>query len=222
MEALASIGPGGPAGDPRKEPPRREPPGEEPMPEEPPREDPPTEEPPHKDPPPHEAPRRDPSPEVPVIDPPREPTLPEPPAEVRNRARLLEILSSCGTALMVTRAADGMLHHRPVSVARIDDDALYFVTTLEAAQIVELTADPRIDVIVRGRGVEHAAIVGTAEISRDRGLIDRLWTVALSRWFPGGATARDLAVVTVRPSGAEYWDAASGLKGVVVQLGAVA
>jgi general stress protein 26 len=191
-------------------------------PKEPPRREPPLQEPPHKDPPPHEPPRRDPEPEVPVIDPPPdkeqpppEPEkLPPPPAEVRNRARLHEILADAGTAMMITHGADGYLQHRPATVARIDDHAMFFATALDAATIVELTADPRIDVVVHDRG-RCAAIRGTAEITRDRALIDRLWNAAWVSWFPAGVRARELAIVIVRPQQAEYWDG-HGMRGVAV------
>jgi general stress protein 26 len=193
-------------------------PRKDPPPKDAPRKDPPTEEPPHKDPPPAEPPRRDPEPEVPVVDPPAKdqpPTLPPPPSEVRNRARLHEILAAAGTAMLLTRGADGTLRHRPVTVARFDGEALYVATTLDGSQLIELTADPRVDVIIVGEG-HHAALAGIAEISRDRALIDRLWDVSWASWFPAGARARDLAVLIVHPLAGEYWDGC-GMKGVAVQ-----
>ena len=204
MRIAVSVGPEPGPEEPRKEPPRK---------------DPPLREPPHKDPPPHEPPRQDPEPETPVKDPPP-PGLPPnqspPPTELRNRARLEELLRTATSAMLTSRVADGTLRHRPGLLARLDEQTLYVATALDASHIVSLTADPRVDLVVQSGG-RHAALAGTVEISTDRALIARLWSAAWVSWFPAGAHSRDLTVLVVRPRSAEYWDG-TGMRGAAVDF----
>jgi general stress protein 26 len=59
----------------------------------------------------------------------------------------------------------------------------------------------------------YVSIGGTARITRDRALIDRLWSEAWKLWFPEGKDDPDLCIVEITPHQAEYWDQ-SGLAGV--------
>ncbi len=64
------------------------------------------------------------------------------------------------------------------------------------------------------------SIAGTARITRDRALIDRLWSETWKLWFPQGKGDPELCIIEVTPRDAEYWDQ-SGLAGVKFVLEAV-
>lgn len=61
-------------------------------------------------------------------------------------------------------------------------------------------------------GSEFAVLYGTAHVSKDRVLIDQLWSEAWRVWFPGGKDDPNLCLLVVTPTSAEYWDS-SGLEG---------
>lgn len=135
------------------------------------------------------------------------------PTDTDHRANLHETLKEAGTVMMMTRASDGSLHGRPMSVAHLDDDnTLYFATSLGSTKILELERDPRIDLVFSSK-LRHATIAGHAKVTTDRALIDKLWTDAWKIWFPEGKSDPDIAIVVVDPERGEYWDQ-TGLKGL--------
>ena len=55
---------------------------------------------------------------------------------------LYDLLSGFDTAILVTRAADGHLHARPMAVAELHADAdAYFVTSIDSPKVAEIYAD---------------------------------------------------------------------------------
>jgi general stress protein 26 len=136
------------------------------------------------------------------------------------RARLLELLGTFRTAMLVTRTADGVLRARPLSLAKEHDGgALYFATSIESPKVGELEAAP--DVVVTLQGSDsYLSISGTARITRDRALVHRLWSELWRVWFPDGEDDPTLCLVEVMPKEAEYWDQ-RGAKGIKYLLGMV-
>jgi general stress protein 26 len=128
-------------------------------------------------------------------------------------ARLREILEDAGMVMMTTRALDGALHTRPMSVARVGDDGtMYFATSVESAKIEELRADPRADVAFQSR-TQYATVHGDARVSQDAALIAALWQDSWKMWFPRGKDDPSIAIVILHPSRGEYWDQ-SGARGL--------
>ena len=125
------------------------------------------------------------------------------PAE--HHATLLDLFADAAVVMLVTRAADGVAEIRPTIHAGVDEDIVRFATLIEAAKIVELTADPRVDLVARS-GERHAVLTGAAQVRRERAVIDLLWHESWLPWFPGGRDERDLAVLYVHPLRGDYWD----------------
>jgi len=59
----------------------------------------------------------------------------------------------------------------------------------------------------------YISISGTAELSDDPGLIEKLWREPWRVWFPAGKNDPELRILRVRPVLAEYWDQ-SGARGI--------
>ena len=72
--------------------------------------------------------------------------------------------------------------------------------------------DPHVNVVMQEKR-SFVSITGRARISRDRALIERLWSESWKVWFPGGKDDPSLALVVVEPEEASFWDA-SGIEGV--------
>ena len=134
------------------------------------------------------------------------------------RAHLLRLLQSFKTAMLVTRRGDGHLRARPLSLAtQHDDEVLYFATAIDSPKVDEISHAPDVLVTLQG-AASYISISGTATISRDPALIDRLWSEPWRVWFPRGKEDPALCIVVVTPSEAEYWDQ-SGAKGLKYLLG---
>lgn len=102
-----------------------------------------------------------------------------------SRIRLSELLDEFDTAMLVTRAADGRLRARPLSFAGEHDGRLFFSTAADSPKVAELEDDARVAVTMQDRA-RYVSISGTAEVSDDRALVDRLWRESWRVWFPGG------------------------------------
>jgi general stress protein 26 len=129
------------------------------------------------------------------------------------RQHLLGLLRKFDTAMLITHAADGQWHGRPMAIAGIEDSGeMYFSTSLASPKVKELAADAEVMVTLQSSG-RFATIQGVTEIVRDRAVIDRLWSEAWRVWFPGGKADPTLCLIRLHPRHAEYWDRA-GLKGL--------
>ena len=135
------------------------------------------------------------------------------PSSGDTRAHFDELVASFETAMLVTRTRQGALRARPLTVAGLEEGSLYFSTSLEAPKVQEIEADAHV-VVTFQDAKRYASVSGTARLSRDRSLVERLWKDTWKVWFPKGKDDPTLAILIVRPTAAEYWDqsGASGLR----------
>jgi len=89
---------------------------------------------------------------------------------------------------------------------------LYFSTAIDSAKIRELEGDPQVNVVMQSSR-RFVSLTGRAHVSRDRSLIEKLWSESWKVWFPGGKDDPSLALVVVEPDEASYWDS-SGTEGI--------
>jgi general stress protein 26 len=130
-----------------------------------------------------------------------------------KKKHLLDLIRDFDTAMLVTHAPDGELRGRPLSVAEADDDGrLYFAIRIESPAVAELEMDQHVAVMFQD-AQRYVALSGTARLRSDRAILERLWNDAWRLWFPLGVADPTLAILEVRPAGAEYWDQ-TGLAGV--------
>jgi general stress protein 26 len=140
-----------------------------------------------------------------------------PKVEPEPEVRLWELIGKFTTALLVTRKDQGRMRARPLSLAAAHEEGkLYFATSLDSPKVEEIESDAEVLVTLQDH-VRYVSISGTARISRDRGLIDRLWSEGWRIWFPEGERDPSLAIVEVTPREAEYWDQ-SGARGIKYAL----
>jgi general stress protein 26 len=130
-----------------------------------------------------------------------------------RREQLQKVMHGFDTAMLVTRAADGGMHSRPLAIAEHSNaEALYFATSIESTKVKELTADPNVNVTMQEKR-RFVSVTGRAEVVQDRALIDRLWSESWKIWFPQGKDDPSLCLLVVDPSEATYWDGA-GVQGL--------
>jgi general stress protein 26 len=126
---------------------------------------------------------------------------------------LYDLLRDFDTAMLITRAADGHLHARPMAVAELRADAdAYFVTSIDSPKIAEIEADA--DVLLTFQSErQFAAVYGRVNVIQDRQLIERLWQEAWKVWFPRGQDDPTIALLRFDAERGEFWDSA-GTRGV--------
>jgi general stress protein 26 len=130
-----------------------------------------------------------------------------------TRAHLHELVEDFDAAMLVTLAANGGVHARPMAVAEINERGdSYFATSVDSPKINEVLGDPRVLITFQGKS-RFATISGTARIVRERALIDRLWSETWRVWFPGGKDDPTLCLLAVEAHSGELWDS-SGMRGI--------
>ncbi len=129
------------------------------------------------------------------------------------KRHLVDLLKGFSTAMMITTSGDRSMHARPMAIAEIGEDGgLYFATSLDSAKLRDIAINPDVTLIMQDGSV-YVSLQGTAELSTDPALIDRLWSEAWKVWFPEGKEDPSLVIMKIDPTDAEYWDN-SGLEGV--------
>jgi general stress protein 26 len=126
--------------------------------------------------------------------------------EDEKRAHLREVMASFDTAMLVTHTSDGHLRARPLALAEQQDDGLvYFATAVDSPKVHEIETDARVNVTMQDKR-RFVSLSGIARVTRDRALVDRLWSEAWKVWFPKGKDDPSLCLLAVEPMHAEYWD----------------
>lgn len=136
-----------------------------------------------------------------------------------QHARFWEILDEM-TACMVTTEDGGVLRSRPMAPF-INKEAhpIQFVTDSDSAKIYELNQDADVALsFVESSKMLFASVSGKGLISRDRDLIRKLWGPYCDVFFEGGAENADVAVITVAPTQAEYWDNDKGKVSMAIEM----
>ena len=131
----------------------------------------------------------------------------------QTREHLSSLLSHFDTVMMVTRTASSELRSRPMIIAdKSSDSELWFATPLDSAKVGEIECEPSVNLALQ-KNDACISISGTAEIVRDRSLVEGFWKETWKPWFPKGKTNPNLGLVRVRVQSAEYWDL-EGMKGL--------
>ena len=128
-------------------------------------------------------------------------------------SKLRELIDGIDFAMLTTVDLDGSLRSRPMAVLQNNTgDVLWFFTNLDSPKVEEVERDRHVNVAFAAPGENRfVSVSGVASVVQDRNRIDELWRPACNAWLPMGKGKDDpnLALLRVRISHAEYWDAAS-------------
>lgn len=105
----------------------------------------------------------------------------------------------------------GAIEARPMSpMFDRESRAIRFLTGDPSEKTDEIRADSTVSLVFcdPAEGV-YATVEGTANLSRDPALIRSLWSSVADAYFPEGPDGGRAAVLTVRPSKAQFWEEAS-------------
>lgn len=140
-------------------------------------------------------------------------THPTETASTGTDEHLHDVIAGFGVAMLTTQRSDGQLHARPMAVAKLTRDGdMYFATSLTSPKIDEIEAQPDVAVTFQDGG-RFAVIYGVAAVSKDRALIEELWSPEWRVWFPQGKDDPNLCLLRIDGREAEYWNN-SGVQGL--------
>ncbi|MGE0666527.1 MAG: pyridoxamine 5'-phosphate oxidase family protein [Sphingomonadales bacterium] len=115
------------------------------------------------------------------------------------------------TFCMATTHDGDTLRSRPMS-PRVDAEAgvVRFLVETGTTMTRQIEQDDDVNLaFIAPTDRNFISLSGTASISEDRAMIKQLWNKAAEAWFVGGPERANVAVVTVHPTYAEFWDGES-------------
>jgi general stress protein 26 len=124
------------------------------------------------------------------------------------RHKVLQMLESFDTAMMITHAGSGPLDCRPMHVAGLEVERggpIWFLTSVESRKVVEIARDPTTLLVFQERD-RALSVWGHARVINDRDQLLRLWREPYRAWFPEGVNDPDIRLIAVEPHSAEFWD----------------
>lgn len=131
--------------------------------------------------------------------------------ESQKREKVRQLVNSIDFAFLVSQTGNGMLHGRPMSTAKVEENAsvIYFAADRHSAKIEEIARDPNVFLGYADKGgMDWVSIAGTARAVDDRAKIHELYAAHWNNWFDGPDDPK-LILIEVTPSVAEYWDSGS-------------
>lgn len=126
-------------------------------------------------------------------------------------SKLQELVENSNTCMFATKLTEAPFHVCPMRVQEADyEGRLWFFSDAESTHNAQINADPRVQLIFTNTPeMEFLTVYGTASISTDKDLIDRLWNGVVEAWFDGKDDPK-VSVICVHPAVAHYWDTEDG------------
>jgi general stress protein 26 len=111
--------------------------------------------------------------------------------------------------MFTTISPDGSVNSRPMVVQDFDFDGdLWFFTYKSSSKVEAICEDSHVCIaFMDPTSNRYVSVTGTAEVLRDPWTLKKMWSESFERWFPEGPHNPDLALIRVRVSHADAWDA---------------
>lgn len=124
---------------------------------------------------------------------------------------LWDLIKDIKFGMLVHRHSDGSLQGHPLTTqnkSMDENSVLYFFISQKSEMASRLRTDSNVNVSYADTGADnYVSIAGTAHFSDDAAKKEALFNPIVKAWFSGGVTDPDLALLEVRISHAEYWNA---------------
>ncbi len=132
---------------------------------------------------------------------------------MQNREALWDKIKDVRIAMMTTDEGDGVLRSRPMYTQQPEFDGdIWFFTRDDSAKTDEVAKDKQVNLSYASEKKDlYVSVSGTAQVVHDRAKAEELWSPPLKAWFPDGLDDPHLALLRVRATQAEYWDAPNGV-----------
>ena len=128
--------------------------------------------------------------------------------------QLSEKISDIDFGMLSTKTDGGAVSSRPMSNngdVEYDGDS-YFFCHESTRMVSDIEANPQVGLTftgkkgLLGKPPIFIAIVGNAELIRDKARFEEHWVEDLERWFKQGVDTPGLTLIKVRAERIHYWD----------------
>lgn len=121
---------------------------------------------------------------------------------------LWDHIKAIPVAMMAT-LDEGRIRARPMHLVQKEFvGKLWFFTDINAAKTGEINGSHEVGLSFEDTHKQlYISVSGTAQIVRDKRLIEEFWNPMVGAWFPKGKEDPDIGLVEVAVTQAELWDA---------------
>lgn len=134
-------------------------------------------------------------------------------AETTTHEKLMELLESFRSVMLITHSNNGEIAARPMTVVEVENGSIVWLPlSINSGTLDELTNGCEVYLTAQSSSV-YVVATGVASLYRDSATIKKLWSEPLRVWFPDGPEDPELAFLRIEIVGGEYWDV-SGLNKV--------
>lgn len=121
-----------------------------------------------------------------------------------------ELIRGIRFAMLTTVNPDGSLHSRPMALQEDEpfDGDIWFFTDEHSGKVFEIEKEHHVNVAFSDPAHNrYVSAAGLAELTTEKARIQAKWKPALKAWFPDGPDTPGIALLKIKVSSIEYWDA---------------
>ncbi len=139
-------------------------------------------------------------------------------AHVPEARTLDDVLDGLRFAMVTTMSSEGMTA-RPLTVAESEGGVIRFLVSAATEWVKDLHGGPGpVQVaFAEPKDGRYIALTGTARVSTDRALVERLWSAPAKAFFTGPDDP-DAVALEVEVRSGEWWDAPDGRVGRAIGM----
>ncbi len=131
-------------------------------------------------------------------------------SKTNHANKVLEIINHNPVCMLTLNGAQETLLSWPMTVQKTEDNGeLWFFTAMESTPAAEIGAGAEVNLSFAGKS-EWLSLHGSAVVITSEPKARELWNEAAAAFFPGGTDSPKLALIRVRPEGAQYWNSPGG------------
>lgn len=122
-----------------------------------------------------------------------------------------EMIKDMKFTMMTTIDGDGCMHSRPMATLKFNpkdfDGKLWFFSKENSHKVHAIENDQHVNLAYSNPEKHHyISVSGSAEVVKDKSLMEKLWNPSLKAWFPEGINDPDISLINVKVDTAELWD----------------
>lgn len=128
-----------------------------------------------------------------------------------QREKFWDLIEDHHACMLVTHGPGGALHARPMhAIPDRDSREILFYTAIDGGKAHEIASSNEVCLtFMSHKKNDFVAVQGTAELTRDKGLIEEHWNSMVKAWFPEGKDDPNVGMIRVKVRAGEYWDSSS-------------
>lgn len=127
-----------------------------------------------------------------------------------NTQQVFDIIKKHPICMFTVRGNEAPLLSRPMTVVKVEDNGeLWIITSTGSDPAKEVGSEAQVNLTFSGNS-EWLSVHGSAVVITSEPKARELWNSAIAAFFPDGPESSNVALIRVRPEGAEYWTSPGG------------